>query len=145
MNFESEIQEIIDRETKAWNEKSIELLLSIFHPDMVWVWPTDPKNVDPMSWASMLGKFNYDRWSLVYKDWFANFSASRNIRKTQKILITKQGDGAFAVVDIDTLWINPKGEQSHWNGRTGKTYVKTNSGWKMINQVGVLDHSIFYE
>lgn len=34
--MENEIQEIIDRETKAWDEKSVELLLSIFHPDMVW-------------------------------------------------------------------------------------------------------------
>lgn len=137
MRIESEIQEIIDRETKAWDEKSVELLLSIFHPDMVWVWPTDSKNIDPISWTSMLGKFDFVRWSVVYKDWFANYSVSRNVRKTQKILVTKQGDGAFAVVDIDTLWINSKGEQSHWNGRTGKTYVKTNSGWKMINQVGV--------
>jgi hypothetical protein len=36
---QTEIQEIIDRETKAWNEKSDELLLTVFHPDMVWVWP----------------------------------------------------------------------------------------------------------
>lgn len=139
MNIELEIQEIIDRETTAWNEKSVELLLSIFHPDMVWVWPTDPKNTDPISWTSALGRFDFERWSHVYKDWFSIFSISRNIRKTQKIIITKQGDGAFAVVDIDTLWINSAGEKSHWLGRTGKTYVKTAVGWKLINQVGVFN------
>ena len=53
-----EIQGLIDRETVAWNTKSVTLLLSIFHPDMVWVWPTDSKNADPMSWTSMMGKFD---------------------------------------------------------------------------------------
>ena len=141
-NIESEIQEIIDKETAAWNTKSVNLLLSIFHHDMVWVWPTDPKNIDPMSWSSMLGKFDFDRWSTIYNNWFANFSPVKNIRKTQKVLVTKEGDGAFAVVDIDTLWVSHSNEQSHWYGRTGKTYVKTTSGWKMINQVGVFDHTL---
>lgn len=57
-----------------------------------------------MSWASILGKFDYQRWSKVYTDWFSNFNIEKNERKTQKNFITKQGDGAFAVVDIDTLW-----------------------------------------
>lgn len=78
-----------------------------------------------------MGKFDHNRWSLIYKDWFANFSITRNNRRTQKITI--QGDGAFAIVDIDTLWIKSNGESSHWQGRTGKTYVKTTAGWKMIN------------
>lgn len=38
-NAESEIEEIIDRETRAWDTKDVDLLLSIFHTDMVWVWP----------------------------------------------------------------------------------------------------------
>ena len=49
------------------------------------------------------------------------------------------GPEAFAVVDIDTLWRSKEGEESHWFGRTGKTYVKTSNGWKMINQVGVFN------
>jgi len=137
---EVEIQEIIDRETQAWNEKNVELLLSIFHPDMVWVWPTDANKHDPMTWISFLGKFNYDRWSKVYLDWFANYELKHNVRSTQKISVTKQGDGAFAVVDIDTLWVTKTGEISHWHGRTCKTYTKTASGWKMISQVGVLEY-----
>ncbi len=133
-----EIQEIIDRETKAWNEKSIELLLSIFHQDMVWVWPTDSKNHDPLSFSSMMGKFNYDRWTQVYNEWFSHFDLINNYRKTQKIFISKDGEGAFAVVDIDTLWRSKTGEESHWYGRTCKTYTKTKNGWKMIAQTGVL-------
>lgn len=136
-----EIQEIVDRETRAWNEKSVELLLSVFHPEMVWVWPTDPKNHDPVSWTSMLGKFDQTRWTEAYKDWFSTFRPIRNERKTQKIFVTQQGDGAFAVVDVDTLWRSSTGEESHWLGRTCKTYVKTSQGWKMIAQTGVLDYS----
>lgn len=141
MILESEIQDIISRETKAWNEKNVEMLLSIFHPDMVWVWPTSSDKHDPMTWTSMLGKFNKERWTKVYGDWFSTFKLIKNIRKTQKVFITKECDGAFAVVDVDTLWRSESGEESHWLGRTCKTYVKTAVGWKMISQVGVLDYS----
>jgi ketosteroid isomerase-like protein len=140
MNIENDIQEIIDRETAAWNTKSIPLLLSIFHPDMVWVWPTDPHKHDPMTWTSFLGKFDQERWTAVYNEWFSTFELINNQRTTQKIYVTKQGDGAFAVVDVDTLWRSPSGEESHWLGRTCKTYTKTPQGWKMISQVGVLDY-----
>ena len=137
--IEPEIQEIIDRETEAWNTKSVSLLLSIFHPDMVWVWPTENKNMDPMSWTSHMGKFDFDRWSESYKQWFTQYKLIHNVRQTKKITVTAQNDGAFAVVDIDTLWRDNQGLESHWKGRTAKTYVKTSEGWKMIAQVGVLD------
>ncbi|MEI6517532.1 MAG: hypothetical protein WCN89_02455, partial [bacterium] len=91
--------------------------------------------------TSMLGKFNKERWTKVYCDWFTTFKLIKNIRKTQKVFITKEGDGAFAVVDVDTLWRSESGEESHWLGRTCKTYVNTAEGWKMISQVGVLDYS----
>ncbi len=88
----------------------------------------------------MLGRFDHTRWSNVYSKWFNDFNLIRNERKTQKIFVTKQGDGAFAVVDVDTLWRSAEGEESHWLGRTCKTYVKTPQGWKMIAQTGVLDY-----
>lgn len=139
MPIENEIKEIIDRETKAWSERSTELLLSIFHPDMVWVWPTDSKNLDPTSWDLPQGKFDYGRYFKIYTAWFLKFDLIKNERKTQNISISTEGDAAFAVVDTDTLWRSKSGEESHWLGRTGKTYVKTPEGWKMINQVGVFD------
>lgn len=138
---ENEIQKIVDQETEAWNRKSVDLLLSIFHPDMVWVWPSDSKKHDPMTWTSMLGKFDQARWTKVYSEWFSTFDLIHNHRKTQKLFVTKQGDGAFAVVDIDTLWRSQSGEESHWKGRTCKTYVKTDQGWKMLAQTGVLDYT----
>ena len=36
---EAEIQEMVDRETRAWDSQDAEALVSIFHPDMVWPWP----------------------------------------------------------------------------------------------------------
>ena len=139
-NFEKEIHEIIDRETAAWNEKSVTKLMTLFHHDMVWVWPADAAKHDPMTWTSWLGKFNLERWSAVYTDWFKTYKLIHNIRTTQKVFVTKEADGAFAVVDVDTLWRSATGEQSHWQGRTCKTYSKTSEGWKMIAQVGVLKY-----
>ncbi len=42
------IREIIDRETRAWNTKDVPLLLSVFHPDMVWAWPKSYTSIDPV-------------------------------------------------------------------------------------------------
>jgi hypothetical protein len=39
---EAEIREIIDRETRAWDNQNLDMLMSIFHQDMVWPWPELP-------------------------------------------------------------------------------------------------------
>jgi ketosteroid isomerase-like protein len=139
MNSTEEIREIIDRETKAWDTGDVDLLLSIFHPDMVWFWPLDNTSHDPVEWTSPLGRFERERWRKSYSDLFAECDLVRNDRKTVKITVTDGEDGALAVVDIDTLWRNrTSGEQMHWLGRTGKTYVKVDGIWNMIAQSGVL-------
>jgi hypothetical protein len=33
---EEAIKELVDRQTRAWDTKDVKLLLTIFHPDMVW-------------------------------------------------------------------------------------------------------------
>lgn len=137
MTIEQEIHEIIHRETQAWDNKSVEQLLSIFHSDMLWVWPTDSMNLDPISWELPQGRFNYAKYSKIYSEWFKKFDLIRNVRKIEKITMSSECDAAFAVVDVDTLWRSKTGEESHWQGRTGKSYVKMPNGWKMINQVGV--------
>jgi len=63
-----------------------------------------------------------------------------NERKTLRIEISPQGNGAFAVVDIDTLWKDKAGNPSHWSGRVCKVYTKTDSGWKLIMHTGVLQY-----
>ncbi len=54
---EREITAIVNRETKAWDTQDVNLLISIFHPDMVWPWPKTPASHDPMEWELVLGKF----------------------------------------------------------------------------------------
>ncbi len=136
-----EIKEIVNRETMAWNTKNVELLLSIFHPDMVWPWPVNNTDHDPIKWEMVLGKFDYERWSTFYKDFFAKHKLAHNKREIRKIVISNQKDGALAVVDIDTLWINSKtGEKNHWKGRTCKVYSKIGDEWKMTMHTGVLEY-----
>lgn len=133
-----EIQEIIDRETKAWDTQDVALLLSIFHPDMVWPWPPTSQDHDPLTWELVLGKFNQERWGLFYEQFFRDYQLIHNKREIQKIIISEQGDGAFAVVDIDTLWVDKNGEKSHWLGRVCKVYTRVDDAWKLTMHTGVL-------
>jgi hypothetical protein len=32
-----EVEEIVNRETRAWDTKNLDLLMSLFHPDMVYL------------------------------------------------------------------------------------------------------------
>jgi hypothetical protein len=135
------ITEIVNRETTAWNNKNVDLLLSIFHADMVWVWPSDRNDHNPADWECPQGKFDIIRWRNIYENLFSNFDLVHNNREIVKIVCTEEQDGGFAVVDIDTLWRDPKtGVELHWLGRTCKTYVKTSDGVKMIAQTGALNY-----
>ena len=60
--IKTQIQEIVNRETRAWDTQDIDLLMSIFHPEMVWPWPRTPQSHDPMDWVLSLGRFDDDRW-----------------------------------------------------------------------------------
>jgi hypothetical protein len=64
-----------------------------------------------------------------------------NRRNTVKIAISKEEDGAFAVVDIDTLWRHKvTKEDFHWKGRVCKIYTKLPTGeWKFYYQTGALN------
>ncbi len=140
-NEENEITEIVNRETKAWDTGDPELLISIFHPDMVWPWPKSRASHDPMDWELVMGKFDRERWMNEWKILFDTHKLSHNIREIKKIEISKEKDGAFAVVDIDTLWIdNKSGTKNHWKGRVCKVYSKVNNEWKMTMHTGVLEY-----
>ena len=139
---ESKIREIVDRETDAWNNKDADKLLTIFHPDMVWPWPNTPKSHNPILWVFGMGKFNFERWRQVYTELFNSHTLVHNIRNIQKIVVSSEGDGAFAVVDVDTLWLNKKTMKDfHWKGRACKIYTKMDNGeWKMIAHTGLLEY-----
>jgi ketosteroid isomerase-like protein len=138
---ETAIQEIVDRETRAWDTKDVPLLLSVFHPDMVWAWPASYTSYDPVEWRLVLGKFDATRWGFVYEQLFRTRTLIHNRRETVRIEVSAEGDGAFAVVDIDTLWLDDgTGVEDRWLGRTCKLYALVNGEWKMTAQVGALQY-----
>ena len=141
MDARSQIEEIVNRETRAWDNQDVNLLMTVFHPDMVWPWPRTAQSHDPMDWLLVQGRYNYERWKAGWQTLFDTHRLIHNWREIKKIEISKEGDGAFAVVDIDTLWVDSAGRRNLWQGRVCKVYTKIGSEWKMIMQTGVLDYS----
>ena len=139
-NVESEIREIVDRETRAWDTKDVVLLLSVFHPDMVWPWPPTSKHHDPAGWVFWAGRYDYERWRRNWQQLFDTHDLVHNRREIRKVVVTDEGDGAFAVVDVDTLWRDREGREQHWKGRACKVYSKVDGEWKMTMHTGLLDY-----
>ena len=138
---ENEIREMVDRETRGWDTKDAELLTTLFHPDMVWPWPRTVQSHDPLDWIFVLGRFNKERWIENWQELFDSHELAHNKREIKKVVISAEKDGAFAVVDIDTLWIEKKsGRHNHWKGRVCKVYARVGSEWKMTMHTGVLEY-----
>lgn len=139
-SIEQEIQNMVDRETNAWNNKDAEELVSIFHHDMVWPWPPDPDSHDPALWVCPMGRYNRERWKKIWQDIFDTHDLVHNHRSTIRIHVTEQRDGAFAVVDVDTLWRDRTGRDFHWKGRACKGYSLVGNEWKLIFHSGLLNY-----
>ena len=139
-DMKRQIQALVDYETKGWNTKNADLLLSNIHPDMVWPWPLHPDAHDPVDWVFELGPFDRERWRKNLQNIFDNYDLIRNNRETIKIEVSKECDAGFAVVDIDTHWRHKvTGEDFLWKGRVCKIYTKMPNGeWKIIFQTGAL-------
>jgi len=137
---ELEITEIVNRETRAWDMQDVNLLISVFHHDMVWPWPRTFQSHDPMDWIMPLGRYNKKRWCKGWQDLFDSHRLAHNIREIKKIVISEEKDGAFAVVDIDTLWIDKEENENLWKGRVCKVYSKVGLQWKMTMHTGVLNY-----
>ena len=103
---EHDIRAMVDRETAAWDRQDAESLVSLFHPDMVWPWPPDAKLHDPASWVLPQGRYNRERWKAGWQELFRTHELLHNVRKTVRVVLSTEGDGAIAVVDADTLWRN---------------------------------------
>jgi ketosteroid isomerase-like protein len=141
MTAEREIQELVDRETSAWDRKDPEALVSLFHPDMVWPWPAYAEAHDPSLWVFPQGRFNRARWKASWAELFSTHELVHNVRKTVRIAISEEGDGAFAVVDVDTLWRSrADGGSMRWKGRACKGYTKVGETWLLIFHTGLLDY-----
>ena len=137
-----QIKEIVNRETRAWDTQDVSLLLSVFHPDMVWPWPPTAEAHNPIDWVFVLGRYDTQRWSRFFEEFFASHTLIHNKRNIIKIEISKETDGAFAVIDIDTLWKDENHDNQNWIGRVCKVYSKVGDVWKLTMHTGVLDYSL---
>jgi ketosteroid isomerase-like protein len=136
---ETEIQEMVTRETGAWDSQDVETLLDLFHPDMVWAWPPTSTAHNPEAWELEFGRFDRERWRDNWQQLFNTHDLIHNNRTTQRITVSEQDDGGMAVVDIDTLWRESEtGEEFHWNGRTAKLYALVDGTWKLTAHWGAL-------
>ena len=104
MSIENQILVMVDLETEAWDIQDAEELVSLFHPDMVLPWPPDKFSHDPITWVFPYGRFNRVRWNESWEELFRSYVLVHNHRDIKRIVVSDQADGAFAVVDVGTLW-----------------------------------------
>jgi ketosteroid isomerase-like protein len=132
---------MVERETAAWDRQDAEGLVELFHPDMVWPWPPDSAAHDPASWVFPWGRFDRERWKSGWEELFRTHELVHNVRRTIRIAVSAEGDGAFAVVDVDTLWHRRSDAQPfHWKGRACKGYTKVGGNWMLIFHTGLLEY-----
>jgi ketosteroid isomerase-like protein len=138
---EKQIKALVDAETAAWDARDADALVSLFHPDTVWPWPPHSAAHDPMQWVMPMGRFDRERWRRAWQELFATHDLVHNQRATRRIAVSEQGDGAFAVVDVDTLWRHRTTHQAfHWKGRACKVYSKVGERWLFLFQTGLLEY-----
>jgi ketosteroid isomerase-like protein len=139
---EDEIRALVDRETSAWDRLDADSLVDLFHPDTVWPWPPNNAAHDPESWVMPLGRFNRARWKAAWELLFSEYRLVHDRRLIVRIQVSNEQDGAFAVVDVDTLWCHKQtGQVQHWLGRACKVYTKVNERWFFIHQTGLLEYT----
>ncbi|MEJ2548629.1 MAG: nuclear transport factor 2 family protein [Gemmatimonadota bacterium] len=134
------IRELVHRETRAWDSRDVDLLLSVFHPDMVWPWPPHGNAHDPLEWVIPWGRYDEQRWRAGWRELFETHELVHNRRIIQRIEVSAEADGGFAVVDVDTLWRTPQGQESHWFGRACTIYTLVDAEWKLIAHTGLLEY-----
>lgn len=141
MTPESEIQAMVDRETAAWDRRDAEALVDLFHPDMVWPWPPHGAAHDPAGWVFPQGRYDRTRWKAGWDKLFRSHDLVHNRRRTVRVAVSAEGDGGFAVVDVDTLWRRQSdGAVFHWKGRACKGFTKVEGKWLLIFHTGLLEY-----
>lgn len=135
MSATARIKELVERETQAWNEGDVDLLLSLFHPDLIWIWPASGYAGDLLASQLQVSRFDPDRWQAGWSGILAN-ELLVNDRQILSITESPEGDSAVAVVNVETRWRTPKGEAG-WTGQATKCFVRTGDDWKMIAHIGL--------
>ncbi len=69
-NTEAAIHAMVDRETRAWNERDAPALADLCHPDMVWPWPPNAGSHDPVTWCAGFGRYDRARWTAEWQELF---------------------------------------------------------------------------
>ena len=72
---------------------------------MVWPWPPHLDAHDPVEWVFEFGRFDRERRRMNWNSLFDDYDLIHNNRKTNKIEVSSEGDGAFTVFDVDTLGV----------------------------------------
>jgi ketosteroid isomerase-like protein len=109
---------------------------------MVWPWPPDGSAHDPERWVFPYGRFDAARWRAGWEELFRTHRLVHNRRRTTRIQVSAEGDGAFAVVDVDTLWERrADAAPFHWKGRACKGYTRVGGSWLLIFHTGLLDYA----
>jgi ketosteroid isomerase-like protein len=135
------VTEMVNRETEAWNRLDADALVALFHPDMVWPWPPTAHDHDPITWIMPMGRFHAERWRASWQELFDTHDLIANERILRRVEVTPEGDGGFAVVDINTVWRrHADGAQDAWTGRVCKVYARCPDGWKLTMHTGALDY-----
>ncbi|HEY3784624.1 MAG TPA: nuclear transport factor 2 family protein [Steroidobacteraceae bacterium] len=138
---EGQIRAVIDAETAAWDACDANALVRLFHPDTVWPWPPHSAAHDPIQWVMPLGRYDRERWANSWQELFDSHELLHNRRQTLRVVVSGQGDGGFAVVDVDTLWRHrTTGNLFHWKGRACKVYTKVSGRWLFLFQTGLLEY-----
>src|SRR5260370_19162808 len=101
-DVKQQIEEIVNRETRAWDTQDVDLLMTVFHHDMVWPWPRTPQSHDPLDWVIEWGRYNYERCKRGWQELFQTHRLPHNTRCIKRIAISKERDAAFAGVVIAT-------------------------------------------
>jgi hypothetical protein len=85
------------------------------------------------------GRYHRERWKAGWEELFRTHELVHNKRRTVSIAMSIERDGAFAVVDVDTLWRKrTDGALFHWKRRACKGYTKIGSEWLVVYHTGPL-------
>ena len=95
----SAIEEMVHRETRAWDQQDADAMVALFHPDMVWPRPPTAQDHDPESWLLPMRRFDRDRWKRSWEQLFAMHRLVHNRRALRKVMVSAEGDGGARALE----------------------------------------------
>lgn len=89
-----------------------------------------------------MGRHERARWKAGWEELFRSYVPVSNERRTVRVEVSEQGDGGFAVVDIETVWRRRSdGASRRWRARASKGYTRLADGrWLLVYHTGLLGY-----